>query len=325
LPVDWRAQRDRALRGLETEKQPSARIAAARELRDLASERHGPPADFGPVLLRLLGDPETEVRRLGLEVAGAILPFEEVEPLLRARASDPSPAIRLTAVGLIADLERPECRPLLATALEDEAFTVRFEAARGLAALRHGAGLQLLIEALEYPDLRFRALGALAELGDAAAVPAIRKTFRRWLLPGFDKTQAAGVLVKLGETEVAEYLLQRTYSRFSTDRAFAIELCGEVKVRGAFERLLEILRDSKDPARGAAARGLGRLENPDALGPLAALLADSSISEDLRLDVAEALCLLRVPAARQKVEEALVASQQLNTRRALQEVLEAYR
>ncbi len=213
---------------------------------------------------------------------------------------------------------------MLAAALTDEAFTVRFEAARGLAALKHSAGLQILVEALEYPDLRFRALGALAELGDPAAVPAIRKTFRRWLLPDFDRTQAAGALMKLGEADAAGYLLQRTRSRFGMDRAFAIELCGEVKVKGAFERLLEILRDSKDPARGAAARGLGRLENPDALPALAELLAEPTISEDLQLDVAEGLCLLRIPAARHRVEEAFATSQASSTRRALQEILEAY-
>jgi HEAT repeat protein len=322
--VDWRAQCDQALQSLEKEGPPSARLAAARQLRDLASECRDHADDFGPALRRLLGDPEAEVRRLGLEAATAVLPFAEVEPLLRARAADPSPVIRVTAIGLIADLQKTECRPVLAGALTDEAFTVRFEAARGLAALKHSAGLSILVEALEYPDLRFRALGALAELGDRAAVPAIRKTFRRFLLPDFDRTQAAGALMKLGETDPSDYLLQRTRSRFGMDRAFAIELCGELKVTGGFERLVEILRDSKDRARGAAARGLGRLENPDALPLLAELLADPSTSEDLRLDVAEGLCLLRIPAARQKVEEAFASSQAPNTRRGLQEILEAY-
>src|SRR5260370_11137548 len=286
------------------ERRPPAGLAAARQLRDLASECRDHAGGCGPALLGLLGDREAGVRRRGLEAAGAILPFPEVEPLLRARASDPSPVIRVTAIGLIADLQRAECRPVLASALTDEAFTVRFEAARGLAALRHSAGLQVLVEALEYPDLRFRALGALAELGDRAAVPAIRKTFRRWLLPDFDRTQAAGALMKLGETDAAGYLLQRTRSRFGMDRAFAIELCGEVKVKGAFERLLEILRDSKDPARGAAARGLGRLENPDALAAFAELLAEPTISEGLQLDCAEGFFLLRIPAARHRMAEA---------------------
>jgi HEAT repeat protein len=98
-----------------------------------------------------------------------------------------------------------------------------------------------------------------------------------------------------------------------------------VTVQGAFERLLEILQNSKDPARGAAARGLGRLENPDALPALAELLTEASISEDLRLDVAEGLCLLRIPAARHRVEEAFANSQALSTGQALQEILEAYR
>ena len=322
--MDWRALRDRALRTLETERQPSVRLTAARELRDFAAEHRGHSGDFGPALLRLLGDSDTEVRRLGLEAAAAILPAEEVEPLLWARAADELPAIRVTAVGLIADMERAASRPLLAAALQDATFTVRFEAARGLAALGHSAGLEVLIEALEFPDLRFRALGGLAQLGNPAAVPAIRKIFRRWLLPGFDRTQAAGALAKLGDDDGATYLLKRTYSRRGMDRPFAIELCGDIKAAGAFERLMEILRDTKDPARGAAARGLGRLGNPEAFPALVELLESKSSPEDLRLDAAEGLCLLRTPAARRKVEQAFAASAELSTRRALEELLEAY-
>jgi len=322
--VDFRALRDKALRTLETERQPSVRLAAARELRDLASEHRGDAADFGPALMRLLGDSDPEVRRSGLESASAILPPDQVESLLRTRATDELPTIRVTAVGLIADMERAASRPLLAAALQDAAFTVRFEAARGLAALGHSAGLEVLIEALEFSDLRFRALGALAQLGNPAAVPAIRKIFRRWLLAGFDRTQAAGALAKLGDDEGAAYLLKRTYSRRGMDRPFAIELCGDLRAAGAFERLMEILRDTKDPARGAAARGLGRLGNPDAFSALVELLESPSIPEDLRLDAAEGLCLLRTPAARRKVEQAFAASAELSTRRALEELLEAY-
>src|SRR5262249_43944653 len=69
VPVDFRAPRDKALRTLETERQPSARLAAARELRDLAAEQRGHSADFGPAVLRLLGDSDPEVRRVGLEAA----------------------------------------------------------------------------------------------------------------------------------------------------------------------------------------------------------------------------------------------------------------
>src|SRR5258708_2230785 len=82
------------------ERQPSARLAAARQLRDLASECRDHAADFGPALLRLLGDSEAGGRRWGLDAAAAILGFAGVAPLLRARAWDPSPVIRAPAIGL---------------------------------------------------------------------------------------------------------------------------------------------------------------------------------------------------------------------------------
>ncbi len=191
------------------------------------------------------------------------LPDDELPAFLAARLADPYDGVRIEAAGQLADLARPELRPQLAVALQDAAFPVRFEAARGMAAIRHPSGLEVLVAALERDDLRFRALGAIGELEDPAALPALQRLFHRWLLPAFERTQTAGVLARLGDPEGGKHLLERTRPRrWALDRALAIELCGEVKVEGAFERLSEILADAKDDARGAAARGLGRLEGP---------------------------------------------------------------
>ena len=71
-------------------------------------------------------------------------------------------------------------------------------------------------------------------------------------------------------------------------RGCAVELLGEVKAPGARERLLEVLADPRDPARGAAARGLGRLG--DAAEGLLALGTASARARvaALRLSSAEA-------------------------------------
>jgi HEAT repeat protein len=210
----------------------------------------------------------------------------------------------------------------LAAALNDENLSVRFEAARGMAALHHSSGLEVLTEALDDELLRFRALGALAELGDARALPAIRTVFRKFFLSAFERTQAAGAMAKLGDPEGGKHLLERTKRKWSTDRALAIELLGELKIPGALERLLQIVRDRKDTARGAAARGLGRLGDRTALDALVSLFEERQAPEDVRLDAAEGLVLLKDPQARARVEQGAAGFESEEAREEVRAMLE---
>lgn len=299
--TDWRAERDRALLTLEREKRPAFRAEAAEQLHHLALEAPSPAADFAEVVPRLLSDAQPEVKRSGVALATVVLPPDELPALLISYLRDSESVVRLEATGRLADLYRPELRGALAGMLEDSVPEVRFEAARGIAALKHPAGLEVLIEALDADLLRFRALGAMAELEDARALPAVKRLFGRWLLPAFDRTQAAGVLAKLGDPAGPAHLLQRSRKKWSQDRALAVELLGEVKAPGALERLKEILDDAKDSCRGAAARGLGRLGDMRALPWLLALLQDSSASEEDRLDAADGVWRLGDADGRERV------------------------
>jgi HEAT repeat protein len=303
--TDWRAERDQALLALEREKQPPVRAEAADLLYQLAAEDPSRAPEFSAALARLLADAQGEVRRSGVSLSTLVLPAEELPAALMARLSDPDVGVRLEATGRLADLALPETRGAFASLLEDPIPEVRFEAARGMAALKHSAGLEVLLDALDADALRFRALGALAELEDARALPAVKRLFGRWLLPAFDKTQAAGVLAKLGDAEGAAYLLKRTQKKWSTDRSLAVELLGEVKAAGALERLRAILENPEDPSRGAAARGLGRLGDAQALPWLVALLEDTSAPEDFRLDAADGLWRLGLPEAHERVRAAV--------------------
>jgi HEAT repeat protein len=290
---DWRTARDTALFKLENEKTPGPRAEAVDVLCDLAADV--PPelqAEFAPALVRLLADTQSEVRCGAVALAALILPPEEAEALIVRHLSDKDVQMRIEATGRLADLARPTARGALAQAMRDDVFAVRFEAARGMAGLKHSAGLEVLVEALNDNELRFRAVSAIAELGDKAALPALKKVFDRWFLPAFDRTQVAAALVKLGELDAAAHLFKRASRRWSLDRAMAIELLGEVKAPGARERLEQILKDPSDLARGAAARGLGRLGEAAALPALEAVLRESDASDDLKLDVAEGLWLL---------------------------------
>ena len=120
-------------------------------------------------------------------------------------------------------------------------------------------------------------------------------------VPAFDKTQLAGALAVLGDADGVAHLFKRAGRKWTMDRPMAVELLGAVKAPGALSRLLEILKDAEDAARGTAARALGRLGDPAAEAALAELLA-SSANDDLKLDGAEGLLLLGTPSARARVE-----------------------
>jgi HEAT repeat protein len=306
--VDLRAERDLALLTLEREKSAPVRAEAAETLCELAAA--SPPAlrgEFAPAVVRLLADPQVEVRCAGLALAVEVLPLAEAVDILVRHVRDREQRVRVEAVGRIADLARSDLRGVLAAALEDEALPVRFEAARGMVALKHSAGFEVLIGALDERDFCFRAAAALARLGNRDAVPHLKRVFHSWFLPAFDRTQLAGALAMLGEPEGVAYLFKRAGKKWSMDRAMAIELLGEVKADGAKERLLEILRDAKDEARGAAARGLARLGDRSLEPLLLAAIDDHTLTDDVRLDLAEALLLLGGEAGRAKVTGLVLA------------------
>ncbi len=293
MTQDWRTSRDTALFKLENAKEAPLRAEAVDTLCDLADEVPADlKAEFAPALVRLLADQQSDVRCGAMAMGAVILPPEEAEALLVRHLGDRDVQVRTEATGRLADLVRPSARGALAAAMNDEVFAVKFEAARGMAALKHSAGLEVLVEALANVDLRFRAASALAELGDRAALPALLKVFGKWFLPAFDRTQIAAALAKLGDLSAVAHLFKRASKTWSVDRAMAIELLGEVKAPGARERLLEILKDPSDWARGAAARGLGRLGNLDVLPALESVLGEAAATDDLKLDVAEGLWLL---------------------------------
>jgi HEAT repeat protein len=276
------------------------------------------------VLPRLVGDSQESVRRVGVALSALVLEPNEAEAVVGARLKDASEQVRMEAAGQLADMARASVRPALALALEDPAFSVRFEAARGMASLRHGAGLEVLVAALDQDDFRFRALGALGELGDGRAIPAVQRVFHRWFLPGFERTQAAGTLARLGDAEGRRHLLERVSGRWNPDRALAIELCGDVKCEGALGRLEAILKDPQDSCRGAAARGLGRLGDPSAGPLLLTVLKDASASDDLRLDAAEGLCLLKHPEVKGAAEQVLPTLSSEAAREELRGLLEEF-
>jgi HEAT repeat protein len=314
--------RDTALRALAQPGPPSVRREAAARLVEAARTSEAPEAFEAPAQT-LLADADAEVRRAGVALLALQLGTPEALAVrLRSALGDAAAAVRLECIGQLADRASAELRPILAMALEDSAFLVRFEAARGLAAIHHPAGLDVLAEGLDDPTLRFRAIGALAELGDARALAPLRRLFARWLLNSFERTQAAGALALFGDAEGRQHLLSRLRRRGALDRPLAAELCGEARVEEAEEALLAILADGGDRARGAAARALGRLGSARAEPVLEALLRDASGAEETRLDAAEGLVFLRGKGARDALAAALASMPGAEGREELSSLLE---
>jgi HEAT repeat protein len=316
------APREEALRALASPSPSSVRREAALRLVDLARSTEV-PGDWVGTAETLMKDADEEVRRAGVALlAVADASPEELLRRLGPWLDDASALVRMEAVGQLADASCAELRPVLATSLQDGAFAVRFEAARGLAAIGHSAGLDVLTEGLEHGALRFRAIGALAELRDGRALEPLRRLFSRWLLNGFERTHAAGAMALLGDAEGRRYLLGRLGRRRALDRPLAAELCGEAGVVEAEELLLEMVSDAGDPARGAAARALGRLGSERARAVLERLLVDTSTAEETRLDAAEGLVFLLGAEARPVLATAIDAFASEEARRELHSLLE---
>jgi len=309
VTVDWAQALDAAAVGLQREKRPSVRAEFAADVVELAmaapaSERER----FAPAMTLLVADPQPEVRKAGLALAAHLLPPAEAVTILVKHLADPAVRVRVEAAGQLADLAMPDTRGALAAALEDEALSVRFEAARGMVALGHPAGFDVLVQALEDADLRFRAAAALARLGKPEAVAPLKAMFSRWLIPAFDKTQLAGALARFGDAAGFEWLFKRAAKKWSVDRPMAVELLGDVKAPGAKERLLQILADRADVARGAAARGLGWLGDASVLHELERHLDGAGDDDDVKLDLAEALLRLDGQRARAKLASLTLSS-----------------
>lgn len=299
-----RARIDELLLKLENGRDPAVRAETADALCELAFEIPAEDrVEFSAVVVRLLADQQDEVRCAGLALAAETLAPVEAKELLARHLQDKVTRVRVEAAGRLADLALPEARGALAAAITDPSLAVRFEAARGMVALQHAAGFDVLVEALSDADLRFRAASALALLGKPEGIAPLKKVFSGWFLSAFDRTQLAGALAALGDEEGLAHLLKRTSGRWSVDRAMAVELLGESKSPAAKARLLEILGDADDQARGTAARALGRLGDLTVEPRLVAALGDTSVTDDVRLDFAEGLLLLGSASGRAQVQK----------------------
>jgi cyclophilin family peptidyl-prolyl cis-trans isomerase/HEAT repeat protein len=232
-----------------------------------------------------------------IETLGRILELEdlrstgqgELETLLRHR----DPGIRRRAALAAGRVGDPALAPALVSLMNDQEVEVRRMAAFALGLLGDRGAKDRLVAALQDPDARVRgrATEALGRIGDARAaaeiaglvVAALPRTIGRMTVRGDDPADPADswaelrlalfALARLKDAPAAEHaLLADGKPRFDWWAATWVAMRLESP---ALRPVLIAAATADDPrSRALAARGLGALKQPSALGTLSTLARD---------------------------------------------------
>ena len=279
---------------------PVLKARAARRLADL-----GPlAAPAIPALIGCLIDPETPLKwifenretSVVQEAVEALVNLGEsaVEPLLETLGHRDGPwRVRgreraLSALGRIGDLRAVE--PLIALLqTAEERKEIRAQAATALGVLGDRRALQPLITALgaEEEEKRIRAYAAraLGELGDPRALEPLIEAWKterskagRFHYVGWNAVIAIGRLPDFRILETMAAVLRDPADKNVPSRYHAARWLGETGAADAVEPLIGALSDPDSGVRAAAARALGRGQNPRAIEPLVANLRRTGFS-----------------------------------------------
>ena len=274
-----------------------------------------PPA--GPDLVKLLADPEGRVRRRAALAIGRVGLPEGVPPLGAVLASDTDPDVRQMAafaLGLIGD---PSAAAPLTQGLTDTVPLVRGKAAEalGLIDAKDAAAAigKLAAELAQHPSVTSMApddetwpappeaeafklaLFALVRLGAyeplaAAVAPGDRPVSNWW--------PVAYALQRVNDPRAAPALTLLAGSRGKYTVAFAARGLGASKDATAAAHLLPLLAP-KQPIEilVSATRAVAQLNVASAAEPLMALVADSSVPPNVRLEAVASLGTLKAADA----------------------------
>lgn len=288
-PLDRREEVCLALRNALDDGRGDVRYAAALSLREHED------ADAVPRLLSMLEDRDPMARQAAVMALGRIGDPRAVMPLVEALRDGPPDVrfqavtslveladprgveaiiatledidaeVRASAAAAVGDLRAHEGADAVALLLADLDAKVTLEAAYALSRLGDDRGLDTLCRMATHRDFGFLACEALGHLANPAARAALERAHRGFFLHPLTKLRAAASLLQLGERGPRDYLLRQTRSRRGEVRGLALELLGELGGAWALDALLAGLK-GRNP--DAAARGLGALGDPSALGPL---------------------------------------------------------
>ncbi len=238
-----------------------------------------------PALVRLLGDPEDEVRAKAAGALGRLGDRRAVGYLLEHLLTDPAPFVRVRIASSLGQIGGPEVTERLVRALGDPAWWVRMrsvEALEQIGAVSQGPLLVALDDA--DPEIRLRAAVALERLGVPDNLVRMIETGERVL----DATQT---LVKIAGTGAREFLAELTQHHSAQVRSAVVDAVRQAGRRDLTPELIRIAAgDTEAPLRAQALNGLRTLGARDAL-PVA---VDALDDEDHRVRAAAAEFLSQV-------------------------------
>lgn len=238
--------------------------------------------------LELTEDERTGVRAeaaASLALLGADAPREGRTDRLVALTADPEHRVRQQALAALGDLRAREAADAIAAQLDADNKETRFEAAFALASLEDSRGRAVLEAELTRPKRRLDACEALRRLADPAAVPALTRLTKRWLLPWGDRLTVWATLHVLGVPEAGAQVVARARARRLEERTYALSLIGSHRILKGRQALEAVAQDPKDILQDTAVRALGALGSKDSLPVFDTLLGRPDLPDGLREDV----------------------------------------
>ena len=271
-----------------------------------------------PSIVRLLDDPEDEVRAKAATALGRIGDRRAVGYLVDHLLSDPAPFVRARISVALGQLGGPEVIERLVRALGDPAWWVRM---RTVEALEHVGGIAEgpLLIALDDsdPEIRIRAAVALERLGvpndlvrmieSGERVSEAMQTMVKFAAAGpreflselaqHDSRQVRSALViaaeRTGRSDLADDLIRMASGDPEAAlRAQALTALRLLGIRDALPAALSALADDDQQVRSAAVDLVGEFGSTDILGLLHAQTADA----DPRVRAASIRALARLGA-----------------------------
>lgn len=255
--------------------------------------------DAAPEVVGCLHDPDNAgLRNSSTEILTQL--GSRVIPLLKRVAGDQDPDVRKFVLDVMGDIGSEEAVPALLAGLRDEDLNVRSSAAENLGKLRATAAVPALVESLADPELlfRFSILDALTRIGQPVDEDQLFLYRNEPLLkkPLFDCLGKIGgpfaipyLMEALGDSvrnarEAAVLALEHILNRSPKEENVLAVIRGTERV-DLVHQLLK--RDSREQ-KLAAISLLGRIGDPRSAPVLFELLDD----EMLQRDVFAALCRL---------------------------------
>ena len=233
-------------------------------------------------LVRLLSDPEDEVRSRAAVALGRLGDGRAVGYLLDHLLTDPAPFVRTRIASSLGLFAGPEVTDRLVQALRDPAWWVRMRSVEALEQIGAGAEGPLLV-ALDDPDLeiRLRAAMALERLG-------VPDDLIRMIESGDRAPEAHETLVKLAAAGAREFLAELVLHPSSQVRAAVVTAIRRAERRDMAAEVIQVASGDSEPSlRALAFETLRVLGGPEAV-PAAIRAADDS-DERVRTAVVELL------------------------------------